>query len=670
MIWVNFLPGSPTRTQRGSPIWDKFGTILYFHATARQMSQEKKTWEPTTRTQALSKYLYRAPEPIHVIPFILASSLIFGLFIEFGFEGLTYGFLLLALPAFFSAWCSTILVEALDGKFYFRRSFLTSFIGVLIIGATLIVGLLIRPILYISWRFLIIYGYSLVLSMRYLVIRSTCLNYNRYSFIISAAQTFFAFIIHIMLSFNDLGYLEENNFMALQESLFGIFSALCIFISSLIFIEIVNAPLETDVGISGTDLLGFFLSYMIEGTKEVETLFIPLQEKFNIPFSIMVVTKKDLRSHEGQELDGGKNLRKDIDGERRSEGDGGQEKPFHAIIISPSVHPGPVGTIGGGNLPTKLADALGDLADHILVPHGVATNDNNPSTSEECDKVVKAVKELALHLEGNDFVDVSSEVLSKRENTSIHLIRFGNRCLILSEPIPTPTDDISLEMVKTLSWAAKFHGLDDIMIIDAHNNSQHGGSPVHVGDQISIEMENMVKDLCQQDTPTNTFSMGFGHALAPQEINGLGPRGAQTMIMRSARTTNAFVLFDSNNMVGETRDQLISEAEKLVDRAFILTADNHMVNATMGGYNPLGMKCGIDELEPLLRESISQALTDLEESSVAVRSGLIEGINILGIGNTNRLVATINSTIAIVKRAAIPCTLLAMTSSALVYYIV
>ena len=350
--------------------------------------------------------------------------------------------------------------------------------------------------------------------------------------------------------------------------------------------------------------------------------------------------------------------------------DKSKRKPFHALIISPSVHPGPVGTLGGGNLPTKLAEPLKDLAEHILVPHGVATNDNNPSTTEECDKVVQAIRDLAINLSDSEFKDTASEILSRKGNTSIHLIRFGNTCFILSEPIPYPSDDISLEMVKTLSWSAKYNGYEDIMIIDAHNNSKHGGSPVHVGDQISIEMESMVNELCLEEASSDRFSVGFGHALPRQEINGLGPRGAQAMLIRSGGTTTAFVLFDSNNMEGPTRELLEREAEKLVDRTFILTADNHMVNATMGGFNPLGMRCDVDDLYHLLRESISDALVDIEESTVAVKSGVIEGINILGIGNTNRLVATINSTMAILKRAAIPCTLLAITSSALVYYIV
>jgi putative membrane protein len=623
------------------------------------MSLDKKTWEPTTKTQALSKFLYRAPEPLYVIPVILVCSLLFGLLIQFGAEGLTYGFLIIALPAFLSAWTSTLFVEAFGGKFYFRRSFLTSLVGVLILGFTLLTGLLIRPMVDVSWRYLVIYGYSLLLSMRYLVLRSTCLNYNRYSFIISSAQTFFAFIIHLLLSFNDLGYLEENNFLSLQESLFGIFSSLCIFISSLLFIEIVNAPLKTDVGISGTDLLGFFLSYMIEGTKEVETLFIPLQESFNIPLSIMAVQKVEAETQVGQQA-----------GQSGEITDKTPSKPFHALIISPSVHPGPVGTIGGGDLPSKLAKPLKDLADHILVPHGLATNDNNPSTTGECDKVVRAVRELATSLTEEEFMGKASEVLSRQEDTTIHLVRFGNSGLLISEPVPHPTDDVALEMFKTLSWTSKYHGFEDLMIIDAHNNSVHGGSPVHVGDRISIEMESMFDELCQEEVDMETFSMGLGSAVPEAEIDGLGPKGVETIVMSTHGKTSAFILFDSNNMIGEVRQRLSMEAEKRVDRAFILTADNHVVNATLGGYNPLGLHTGAEDYIPLLQKSMDSALRDLGESRVAIRSGLIEGMNILGFGNTNRLVATINSTIAILKRAAIPCTLLAITSSALMYYII
>lgn len=631
------------------------------------------TWEPTTRTQELTKYLYRAPEPKYVIPFILMFSLLFGLLIDLSAEGLTYGFLFIALPAFLSAWTSTPFVEALGGKFYFRRSFLTSFVGVLILGFMLFFGRLIQPLIDVDWRYLLIYGYSLVLSMRYLVIRSTCLNYNRYSFVISSAQTFFAFVIHFLVSYNDLGYLEQNNFLAIEESLFGILSSLCIFISSLLFIEIVNAPLKTDVGISGTDLLGYFLSYMIEGTKEIETLFLPLQETFNIPFSILAVRNAGA-SHQPSDPTASNLLSESnpliTTSDPSSPPSMAPNKPFDAIIIAPSIHPGPVGTIGGGDLPSKLAIPLADLADHILVPHGAATNDNNLSTSEECDKIVLAVRSLAQGIKDADFTDKVSGFHSESNETTIHMLRFGKKGLIISEPRPVITDDIALEMFKTFSWAARYHGLEDLMVIDAHNNAMHGGSPVHVGDRISIEMEAMVNRLLKEEPTMDSFSLGFGSSLPDHKLDGLGPKGVETMIMKSHGTTTAFILYDGNNMVGEIREAIEKEAKKSVDRVLVLTADNHEVNATLGGFNPLGQNCSVEDLMAPMVRSVRMALGEMHTSEVAIKSGEIEGINILGFGNTQRLVATINSSVAILKRAAIPCTLLAITSSALMYYIV
>jgi len=606
------------------------------------MMKDKKTWEPTAKTQELSKFLYRAPDPRYVVVSTIILSLITGLLIQLGAEGLTYGVLYILLPALLSAWVSTFLVDVFGGKFYFRRSILTSFIGVFIIFFMLICGKIIEPIIVVHWRFVVIYSYSIVLSMRYLVLRTTCLNYHRYSFIVSAAQTFFIFIIHIALSFNDLGYLEENNFMSLQESSFGILSSLVLFLTSVFFVEIVNAPLKTDVGLNGTDLMGFFLSYMTEGTKEIETLFLPLQEEYSIPISIMAVKRKDKK----------------------------QEKPFHALIISPSIHPGPVGTVGGGDLPTKLAVPLSDLADHILVPHGAATNDNNPATTEECDKIVQAVRELAVTLKEDDFVDIASTIESKTGNHTMHLMRFGEKGVVLSEPYPTISDDLDLSMFMQIFWITKHLGLKDIMVIDAHNNGRRGGTPVHLGDSISMEISDLVRGLAGKEAHLKPFTMGFGSARAKGSINGIGPKGVESIIIKNDDGTTGLILFDGNNMVPELRVQLIEEAEKHLDRVVIMTADNHVVNATFGGYNPVGMNCTFESLSPVMRESIDHALDDIGETKVAIKSGMIEKINILGFGNTTRLVATINSTVAVIKRAAAVCIFLAVTSTALVYYIV
>ncbi len=59
------------------------------------------------------------------------------------------------------------------------------------------------------------------------------------------------------------------------------------------------------------------------------------------------------------------------------------------LFISPCVHPGPLGKIGGSNMPTILANRF----DHFtMVAHGQSTQDFNPVAASEIDKIEKAVK--------------------------------------------------------------------------------------------------------------------------------------------------------------------------------------------------------------------------------------------------------------------------------------
>ena len=60
------------------------------------------------------------------------------------------------------------------------------------------------------------------------------------------------------------------------------------------------------------------------------------------------------------------------------------EYGIKALFISPSVHPGPLGDLGGSNMPTLLANKF----DHFtMVAHGPSTHDFNPIAVSEIDKI-------------------------------------------------------------------------------------------------------------------------------------------------------------------------------------------------------------------------------------------------------------------------------------------
>jgi len=60
-----------------------------------------------------------------------------------------------------------------------------------------------------------------------------------------------------------------------------------------------------------------------------------------------------------------------------------------ATFVVPAVHPGPVGEIGGGNLPVRIVNNLDDGGE-IFVPHGTATHDFNLVSATESLKIVEA----------------------------------------------------------------------------------------------------------------------------------------------------------------------------------------------------------------------------------------------------------------------------------------
>src|SRR5581483_7624419 len=64
-----------------------------------------------------------------------------------------------------------------------------------------------------------------------------------------------------------------------------------------------------------------------------------------------------------------------------------------AAVVVPAVHPGPIGHLGGSNLPAKVIQSAG-ISPNILVPHGPATHDFNPATRFEVERIGDAARQL------------------------------------------------------------------------------------------------------------------------------------------------------------------------------------------------------------------------------------------------------------------------------------
>ena len=102
-------------------------------------------------------------------------------------------------------------------------------------------------------------------------------------------------------------------------------------------------PIRRNLGDGGHEILSLFLAQYSEGSKAMERLFEDMGEPIDTLVGVLSFKTKN---------------------------------GVKGLFISPCVHPGPVGNIGGGNMPTLLANSFDTFT---IVSNGPTTNDFNQS---------------------------------------------------------------------------------------------------------------------------------------------------------------------------------------------------------------------------------------------------------------------------------------------------
>ena len=166
---------------------------------------------------------------------------------------------------------------------------------------------------------------------------------------------------------------------------------------------------------------------------------------------------------------------------------------------------------------------------------------------------------------------------------------------------------------------------------------------------------------------------------------GLGPMGIQVFLIKCipienrsekkisddqiANKINAYILLDGNNIIPKLREEILERIYDLVDEAEVFTTDNHIVNATMGGYNPVGLKIEPRIIANRVRKLVKDSKKKLVPTEVGMNSTIIKNIRILGQNTPLRLSATINATMAIMRTSFIACESLAITLCGLIAFL-
>lgn len=583
-------------------------------------------------TAGVIRRVFKAPSPEKSIIGIIVISLVLGLLLEgMELEFLWSTFLIFALPAILAAIVTTPLAHALGGIMYHRRSILLAFLALLIMGPSILLWRIVNTLnhdLGTEIRTtMVFFSFAIGLWLRHLSLVTTS-NSNH---LLSLPSTLIQPVIGALVAGWYLGY--ETRDVYVGVILFIIFG-----LSAYSYIRMVNTPLRKAFSVDGVEMAGQFLDHMTkrerDDVSDIESFFESISSPIDAYIGVVSFKKGD---------------------------------DVKALMVVPSVHPGPFGYIGGSNLPAKLAEDLKRVTPNVFVPHGPSTHDYNPSSRAECKKISFMVGNLLHDIEYSK--ESSAMVRRTMGDANACAQMFGGSTLVVASLAPKPTDDLDFSTGYAAMEEGRKQGVEDCLVVDAHNSLEKGSGHVHFGSRTARYIIEASGKAVEQALKEKTKGVRIGVASVSGfsvDKDGLGSRGIQVMVVETGDRRFGYLLYDGNNMVSGLREKILTKVGSMLDDAEILTTDNHSVNNTMGGFNPIGWKMDHDRIVEISEDLVKRAAEDLEDVEVGMETGLIHDFNIFGHQTAARLASVINSTIHSLRWNTFTNLLVAVSLSALV----
>ncbi len=579
------------------------------------------------RIMGLSKYIVTLPGSTFSVASMVFLSFILGAIVSSLEPSTNYsllysivyggaaGFLIFGLTSIMSGAVTQPMINTLEGRHMkMKQSMFLSLLSMLIVGFVYFIGSLISSFTIYSYTIdALVYGCAIIFAIRILVLWGTS-NINFFkSLPAAAAQP--ALILSMVIVIVSLTSITTN---------IGYFSILALFIKIVIaslilvvaiysFVVIIESPMKRNLGVGGLELLSLFLAHVTEGSNSLEGLFEDMGEPIDTIIGVMAFKGKN---------------------------------GLKALFLSPSVHPGPIGNIGGGNMPTQLAN---NFEPFTMVSHGPSTHDFNPVSTKEISKIEKVVRDTLESLEYSNKAGKFSRVQSG--NAKIGAQYFDNNLVLLATMAPEGFDDMDFGVGLALINLAKAKtGADNVILVECHNAFKGEGGRILPGNKEVFELMDAVEKL---QLPEKQENLKVGCAYDPMDDvskdEGVGESGVKVMILEVDNQKTGYILLDSNNMIIGFRERILKHLKDIgLDEAEILTSDTHFVNALSGGHNPVGTKKQDLILEHIIKTT-ENAMKDLEDVTVACDVSRIKDLKTLGPTHATELVTTISSIVAVSK---------------------
>jgi putative membrane protein len=520
------------------------------------------------------------------------------------------GVFFVGVPTVAAAVLTPALDQRLGGSFTRDRAALLALACELLVVAVLLVAELASRVLVLSEQFVLdalLVALAAIFALRLFVIVAVSRQSTLRALVPASVQTVAAAALLFVYS-GTLYYLEvgggplvetvlarpEQAPVELQNAIYPFDFVLLAFICAIhagavwAFIAAIDRPWRSSLGVSVLDFVGGFVGHLAEGSRELEAFFEDIGEEALVPVTVCSIRRP-----------------------------GGEEK---ARFVLPMVHPGPMGDIGGGNLPMRIAETTEGLA---FPPHATAGHDFNLVTEREVDTICETADRAYQRIEYTDTATPGVRITEGAATLTGHAI--GDDAIAAATFSPGFADDVAYAVGLSAMAEARTGGLDDVMLADAHNcnDGLEGEDLGHVvpGDERSFDLIEASGRLGDHLARADQHHLRVGVAHDPTDWDpedGIGPLGIRAAVFESDDHRTAYVLVDGNNMDPGLRERLVDAIEG-VDLAEVATSDNHVVN-TVEAENQVGQSLDDEELLARVSALVEDAIDDLEPAEAGVAS--------------------------------------------------
>ena len=547
------------------------------------------------------------------ILYFLVDNTGYGLLEEIIYGGL-YSLLVIGVPSIMSGAVNQQIIQTLDGiNVKLKHSMFLSGLSMTILCVIIVIGGIISRILHVD-VFLnsLLFGCVIIYGFNTLVFWATAKIRFTKAAVTGLIQPVLIIAMYILITF----FVTDTSFMGpeiLQIAIKALIAGIIFVLAIYAFITVIASPFKKNLGIGVLDLLSLFIAHMNEGSNSLEGLFENMSEAIDT-----VVTFVSFKAESG----------------------------IKSLFISPSVHPGPLGDLGGSNMPTILANRFSHFT---MVAHGPSTHDFNPIAVSEIDKIENAVKEGLKNVEYSPAASKFIRYNSEKANIGVQF--FNKGMVILSTFAPEGSDDIEFGVGLTMMAQSRSRcNVEDSVIVDCHNSFEPESGEVLPGNAEVFHLIDVI-DKIEPNQSKHDLKVGCSYnslgSFDKQE--GIGESGLKTMVIEVSNQRTAYVLFDSNNMEIGFRQEIIDAVSDLeIDEIEVMTTDTHTVNTISRGYNPVGILKRPEIIE-YVRASIVEAIEDLEKVEVGTGTEKIRNLNTFGPNNSTELISTISSVVAVSK---------------------